>query len=166
MTQGPRYLNTLTVWPTMSYHGMSFKFAKLQYICSSQELFCKSPLFFFRIPDPFSRIQPAGCIHEVYTFVNTILAGGHFLCFDMMHLTEQTRAFHHSRALSVTNAEHEAVVSTLARMLLSLSICDGLGNVDLFYSYICANGEQCFLSDVFWHWFCRTLCRRSICPRQ
>src|SRR5262245_5089513 len=94
------------------------------------------------------------------------MAGGHFSCFDMMHLTEMTRAFHHDRAQSVTNAEHEAVVSTLARMLLSLSIWDGLGDVEfLIYLEICAHGPQCFLSDVFWHWFSRTLWQSSICLR-
>jgi hypothetical protein len=90
------------------------------------------PFFFSFIPDPLSRIQPAGCIHEVYTFTDTLMAGGHFTCLDMMHLTETTRAFHHQRAENVTNAEHEAVVSILARMLLSISIYDGLGE-GVFY---------------------------------
>jgi hypothetical protein len=114
---------------------MCLEFANLSSIFSNREWFCKSHGCIFPITDPFSRIQPAGCIHEVYTPISTLVAGGHFLCLDMMHMTEMTRSFHHFRVLSVTNADHEAVVNTLARMLLALSIFDDLGDAESLCLY-------------------------------
>ncbi|KIK80752.1 hypothetical protein PAXRUDRAFT_157858 [Paxillus rubicundulus Ve08.2h10] len=38
-------------------------------------------------------IQPPGANHMVYTPVHSIMSGGHFLCYDSMHITEMSLSF-------------------------------------------------------------------------
>ncbi|KII89489.1 hypothetical protein PLICRDRAFT_29715 [Plicaturopsis crispa FD-325 SS-3] len=67
-------------------------------------------------------IQPPGYWHEVYTPVKSIVSGGHFLCYDTLHLTEQCRVLASTSALTSTNAEHPGIDRALSRMAIALPI--------------------------------------------
>ncbi len=62
--------------------------------------------------------MPPGTWHEVYTPVKGICSGGHFLCYNALHLTAISRLFdrHHSGAS--TNDNHPSIHRTLSRMLV------------------------------------------------
>ena len=64
--------------------------------------------------------MPPGIIHEVYTPVNTIAIGGHFMSYHTMHLTQWTRFIDHQIRSSLTNSEHVTVSRSVSRMVISL----------------------------------------------
>ncbi|KAI0062399.1 hypothetical protein BV25DRAFT_1838261 [Artomyces pyxidatus] len=64
-------------------------------------------------------IMPPGAWHEVYTPVNTIITGGHFLSYNTLHLTQWSRLYDHWDRYG-TNADHVGFRRTLARMTLGL----------------------------------------------
>ncbi|KAI0054669.1 hypothetical protein BV25DRAFT_1922482 [Artomyces pyxidatus] len=64
-------------------------------------------------------IMPPGAWHEVYTPINTIISGGHFLQYNTFHLTQWSRLFDASNA-EATNADHVGMRRTIARMTLAL----------------------------------------------
>ncbi|KAI0054249.1 hypothetical protein BV25DRAFT_1922880 [Artomyces pyxidatus] len=67
--------------------------------------------------------MPPGAWHEVYTPVNTVISDGHFLCYDVLHLTQWSRLYDHMDKYA-TNADHVGVRRTLARMAIALRYVD------------------------------------------
>ncbi|KAI0094116.1 hypothetical protein BDY19DRAFT_743 [Irpex rosettiformis] len=65
-------------------------------------------------------IQPAGCIHLVYTLENSVFTGGHFFMLDGMHFTEVTRACAVATRTDITNAFHPGCIRSLCRIALSI----------------------------------------------
>lgn len=68
----------------------------------------------------FSRLQPPGYWHQVYTPVKTIAAGGHFLCYETLHLTEFARFFDQKYQKAATNTDHDSIMRILPRMAIAL----------------------------------------------
>lgn len=65
-------------------------------------------------------IQPPNAMHQVYTPVNAIGSGVHFLTYETLHLTEIARWFDHWYHYISTNADHSSVHRTLCRMAMAL----------------------------------------------
>jgi hypothetical protein len=65
--------------------------------------------------------MPPGTWHEVYTPVQGLCSGGHFLLYDALHLTAASREFDRSEALASTNDTHPSIYRTLCRMLIQVT---------------------------------------------
>ncbi|KAI0043542.1 hypothetical protein FA95DRAFT_1609321 [Auriscalpium vulgare] len=70
-------------------------------------------------------IMPPGLWHWVYTPVNTIMRGGHFLMYDSMHLTQWSRFLDVMQGEHNTNADHVAMRRILAQMTMALPSSGG-----------------------------------------
>ncbi|KAI0062091.1 hypothetical protein BV25DRAFT_1916380 [Artomyces pyxidatus] len=64
-------------------------------------------------------IMPPGAWHETYAPVNTIISGGHFLCYNALHLTQWSRFYDH-KDLTGTNIDHPGLRRNIARMAIGL----------------------------------------------
>ncbi|TDL13818.1 hypothetical protein BD410DRAFT_810230 [Rickenella mellea] len=72
--------------------------------------------------------QPPGAFHVVYTPVKGMTSGGHFFCYDTLHLTEFARAYDISKKPDTddprhkisTNSEHPSASRKLYRMALAM----------------------------------------------
>ncbi|EJD47358.1 hypothetical protein AURDEDRAFT_163571 [Auricularia subglabra TFB-10046 SS5] len=74
-----------------------------------------------RLPAHMSkRIQPPNLVHRVYTAERSIVMGGHFYCFQTMHLTELARLIDVDYNELATNEDHEGVHRLFARMVMRL----------------------------------------------
>lgn len=62
--------------------------------------------------------MPPGTWHEVYTPTQGICSGGHFLCYDTLHLTAFSRKFDREHGQESTNSHHPSIYRTLCRMLI------------------------------------------------
>ncbi|KAF9488677.1 hypothetical protein BDN71DRAFT_1435966 [Pleurotus eryngii] len=65
-------------------------------------------------------LQPPGFLHLVYSPIQSIALGGHFLTHESLHLTAWSRRIEHTVGTFSTNAEHPCVECYLARMMLCL----------------------------------------------
>ena len=63
--------------------------------------------------------MPPGVWHEVYTPVKTLASGGHFLTYDMPHLTQMSWIFDSKHGDEATNANHPGILQTLCHMVLA-----------------------------------------------
>ena len=78
-------------------------------------------------------IQPSNQPHMVYTPTYAIASGGHFTCYEGLHMTEIARSFDRAYARHATNAPHPGMYRTLCRMTIALpTICNTRG---AFISY-------------------------------
>lgn len=64
--------------------------------------------------------MPPGAWHAVYTPINTLAVGGHFLTYECMAQTEVARFHDIKYSRQATNTSHEGIERTLARMSLAL----------------------------------------------
>ncbi|KAF5358861.1 hypothetical protein D9757_012680 [Collybiopsis confluens] len=65
-------------------------------------------------------IQPPFVVHTVYTPVSSIVTGGHFHAYKLLHLTEVAR--HVNRAIDIANTDEDLAHYTLIRMAIALPL--------------------------------------------
>lgn len=65
-------------------------------------------------------IQPPNAIHIVYTPVNCLSGGGHYLTYETLHLVEISRRLDRHYGHISTNSDHPILYHTLCRMLIAL----------------------------------------------
>src|SRR4051812_11020902 len=60
-------------------------------------------------------------MHEVYTPVPSVTAGGHFYTYDSLHLSEFSRLYDRKDPFGLTNQEHPSSQTMLSIMVLVIA---------------------------------------------
>lgn len=81
-----------------------------------------STLFYIFLLEGDVLVQPAGVAHQVYTPVNTITDGGHFMTYETLHLIELTRKFQRPHHTTATNSDHAAIHRHICRLAIALKV--------------------------------------------
>jgi hypothetical protein len=89
-----------------------------------------SDIFYMFLLEGDVLVQVPHAIHQVYTPVNSIASGGHFMCYETLHLVELARRFDTFYAHVATNADHWSVHRTLCRMAMALPTLHAKGKSD------------------------------------
>ncbi|EJD46654.1 hypothetical protein AURDEDRAFT_164477 [Auricularia subglabra TFB-10046 SS5] len=88
-------------------------------------------------------IQPPNLVHRVYTAERSIVKGGHFYCWQALHLTELARSIDVDHNSSATNEDHPSAARLLARMAMSIGSGYFSSSLPPFFGGI---SERCLLA--------------------
>lgn len=82
-------------------------------------------------------VQPPNAIHLVYTPVNCLSGGGHYLTYEVLHLVELSRRLDRHYGHHSTNSDHPILFHVLCRMAIALIfLCNTRGDCFLFICLI------------------------------